>query len=100
MADFDADKNGTLSLEEFEKLWLKARFERMVREFQRFDWKGDQPLRLKVVNKVLSLQVGKTAVAKRLELPNYSAGEIAVGTYVTQYGPKPVVFQSLRVRSR
>jgi Ca2+-binding EF-hand superfamily protein len=41
VSDFDSDKTGTLSLEEFEKLWLKARFERMVREFQRFDRDGN-----------------------------------------------------------
>jgi hypothetical protein len=40
-ADFDADKNGTLSLQEFEALWIKARNEEMVREFQRFDRDGN-----------------------------------------------------------
>jgi hypothetical protein len=38
---FDADKNGTLSLGEFQNLWLKARNEEMVREFQSFDRDGD-----------------------------------------------------------
>jgi Ca2+-binding EF-hand superfamily protein len=39
--DFDGDKNAVLSLDEFEKLWLKARRESMVREFQRFDRDGN-----------------------------------------------------------
>jgi hypothetical protein len=39
--DFDADKNGTLSLQEFQALWIKARNEEMVREFQRFDRDGN-----------------------------------------------------------
>ena len=45
-AEFDADKNGTLSLEEFQKLWLKARNEMMVREFQHFDADGNAQLTL------------------------------------------------------
>ncbi|WP_421694184.1 EF-hand domain-containing protein [Aestuariivirga sp.] len=41
LADFDADKNGMLSLDEFKLLWLKARNEMMVREFQFFDRDGN-----------------------------------------------------------
>jgi Ca2+-binding EF-hand superfamily protein len=40
-ADFDRDKSGDLSLAEFEQLWLKARREEMVREYQDFDRDGD-----------------------------------------------------------
>jgi len=40
-AEFDIDKDGKLSLVEFEKLWLKARHRMMVREFQFFDTDGD-----------------------------------------------------------
>lgn len=39
--DFDRDKSGDLSLAEFEQLWLKARREQMVREYQDFDRDGD-----------------------------------------------------------
>ncbi len=39
--EFDTDKNGTLSLQEFQSLWLKARGEEMVREFQFFDRDGN-----------------------------------------------------------
>jgi hypothetical protein len=39
--EFDGDKNGNLSITEFQSLWLKARREEMVREFQRFDRDGD-----------------------------------------------------------
>lgn len=45
-AEFDADKNGILSLEEFQNLWLKARNEMMVREFQHFDADGNAQLTL------------------------------------------------------
>lgn len=44
--EFDADKNGGLSLKEFEGLWLKTRHEQMVREFQGFDRDGDGIVRL------------------------------------------------------
>jgi EF hand len=39
--DFDKDKSGELSIGEFEALWLKARREAMVREYQSFDRDGD-----------------------------------------------------------
>jgi Ca2+-binding EF-hand superfamily protein len=40
-AEFDADKNASLSVDEFRNLWLKARNEMMVREFQHFDSDGN-----------------------------------------------------------
>ena len=46
LAEFDADKNGTLSLDEFKGLWLKARQEQMVREFQEFDRDGNAQVTL------------------------------------------------------
>jgi len=39
--EFDKDKDANLTLQEFQDLWIKARHERMVREFQRFDRDGD-----------------------------------------------------------
>lgn len=45
-AEFDGDKNATLSLEEFKALWLKANNERMVREFQEFDADGNAQVTL------------------------------------------------------
>ena len=39
--EFDADKNASLSLDEFRALWLKARGEMIVREFQFFDTDGN-----------------------------------------------------------
>ncbi|MCA3574165.1 MAG: hypothetical protein IOC86_09630 [Aestuariivirga sp.] len=39
--EFDADKNTSLSLDEFRALWLKARGEMIVREFQFFDVDGN-----------------------------------------------------------
>jgi hypothetical protein len=44
--EFDANDDGQLSLQEFQALWLRARFEQMVREFQRFDRNGDAQVTL------------------------------------------------------
>ena len=41
LAEADADKNATLSLDEFKILWLKAKQQEMVREFQVFDRDGN-----------------------------------------------------------
>ena len=41
LAKFDTDGNGTLSLQEYEALWLDAYRERMVDEFQRHDDDGN-----------------------------------------------------------
>lgn len=38
---FDSDKNGNLTLKEFEALWLEAHRKEMVREFQKLDPNGD-----------------------------------------------------------
>jgi Ca2+-binding EF-hand superfamily protein len=40
-AEFDIDKDLGLTLQEFERLWLKARHVEMVRDFQLFDRDGD-----------------------------------------------------------
>ena len=45
-AQFDGDKNATLSLEEFKGLWMLANQERMVREFQEFDRDGNAQVTL------------------------------------------------------
>lgn len=41
LAAYDADGNGTLSIDEFEGAWNEMTRERMVRGFQRFDRDGD-----------------------------------------------------------
>lgn len=41
LAEFDTDKDGSLSLEEYQALWLDAYRERMVDNFQRHDDDGD-----------------------------------------------------------
>lgn len=41
LGEFDGDKSGALGLTEFQNLWLKARNQQMVREFQSFDKDGN-----------------------------------------------------------
>lgn len=70
------------------------------REVGRHLWKGVQPFRLSVEKKQLQLTIGKETVVDELDLPNYGAGEILLGTYETKYGAKPLRIQSLRVRAK
>ncbi len=56
---FDADKDASLNLAEFEKLWLQANRERMVREFQRFDEDGDAKVTLDEYKKPLEGMVAR-----------------------------------------
>jgi len=46
LATHDGDKDGKLSLAEFEKLWLEVKRQRMVRSFQRIDRDGDASITL------------------------------------------------------
>ena len=57
--EFDKDKSGDLSLAEFEVLWLKARHEMMVREFQEFDRDGDAKLTLEEYRAPLNAMVSR-----------------------------------------
>ncbi len=86
--------------------WLVAEFrdgkglEDTHREFYRFVWKGDQPLKMTVEGKVFNLIAGREIVAQDLPLPNYQGGDLIVGTYDTRYGPKPLSIESLRIRAK
>lgn len=51
---FDTDKNGSLNLKEFEALWLEAKRQEMIREFQRLDPNGDAALSLDEYKEPLS----------------------------------------------
>jgi Ca2+-binding EF-hand superfamily protein len=55
----DADKDGSLSLAEFEKVWMEANRQRMVREFQRFDTDGDAKVTLEEYRKPLADMVAR-----------------------------------------
>ena len=57
--EFDKDKTGDLTLAEFETLWLKARRQGMVREFQEFDRDGDGKLTLDEYKAPLNAMVSR-----------------------------------------
>jgi EF hand len=57
--EFDADKTGDLTLAEFEALWLRARREMMVREFQEFDRDGDGKVTLDEYKAPLNAMVSR-----------------------------------------
>ena len=52
--EFDGDKNASLSIDEFQNLWLKARREQMVREFQEFDRDGNAQVTLEEYNQPMA----------------------------------------------
>lgn len=68
-------------------------------EVKHFEWKDDQPLRMLVKEKKLTVVVGKTSIVEDYPLENYTAGDLFLGTYDTRYGPKPIGVRSLRVRA-
>ncbi|MDP9136689.1 MAG: EF-hand domain-containing protein [Pseudomonadota bacterium] len=55
--EFDADKSGGLTIAEFEALWLKARRDQLVREYQEFDRDGDGKLTLDEYKMPLAMMV-------------------------------------------
>lgn len=67
-------------------------------DIKKYEWRGEQPLRMSIVNQQLNLTVGETVIAKEFPLDNYSPGEVFLGTYDTRYGPRKVAVKSLRVR--
>ena len=70
------------------------------REVTRFEWKGARRLRVAVIAERLSLAVDEQVLYEAVELPEYRAGIVALGTYDTRYGPKPLRIASLRIRER
>ncbi|WP_437204806.1 hypothetical protein [Planctomicrobium sp. SH664] len=68
-------------------------------EFDKFEWKGEQPFSIKVANSNLTVTVGKFTVINTVPLHNYSAGSIVVGVYDTKYGPRAVGIKSLSIRA-
>ena len=68
-------------------------------EVKQYDWRGDQPFRMIVKDKLLSVTVGKTPIVEEYPLDNYTAGQIFLGTYNTRLGARPLKVKSLRIRA-
>lgn len=70
-----------------------------TKEYEKFDWKDEQPFRFAVEDEAFSLEVGKFKVFTKEPLPGYTPGFVVLGVYDTRYGPKPLRLRSLRVKS-
>jgi hypothetical protein len=62
-------------------------------------WTKPDRLELVVKENLVSLKIGKETLVKDLELPNYHAGDLIIGTYDTKYGPKRLQIRSARIRA-
>jgi hypothetical protein len=68
-------------------------------ELKQFEWKGSQEARVTVNDGQVTVELGATKVLDAESLPNYQPGEVIFGVYDTRYGPRPVRFESLRIRA-
>ena len=68
------------------------------REVARYQCRGNESLKMKVESGKLTLQIDRRVLIDQEELPNYQGGEILLGTYDTNYGPKPLKIYGLRIR--
>lgn len=69
------------------------------RELVRYECKGKESLRLRVVNNKVSLSIGNQKIMDQVELGALHEGDIILGTYNSQYGPKPVKIYGIRMRT-
>ncbi len=70
------------------------------RELTRYSWGGSLVTKLSVQDKRVTLRAGKRRIASDVELPNYHAGDVIIGTYKSQYGPKKLRLGNLRIRAK
>lgn len=70
-----------------------------TQEFEKFEWRNEQPFKLAVGDDKLSLTVGKFKVFDQLALSGYHPGAIVLGVYDTRYGPRTMKVKSLRIKS-
>ncbi len=68
-------------------------------ELEHFEWLREQPFRLTVAKKELTLEVAKRVVADHMPLDNYEKGRVLLGVYDTRYGAKKMRVNSLRMRA-
>jgi len=68
-------------------------------EVGKFEWRREQTMHLTVRDQELNLVVGKVKVLDRQKLSNYDTGDVVLGVYDTNYGPRPMRILSLRMRA-
>lgn len=62
--------------------------------------KGVMPVRISVTNDEVTLTVGKSVVVNKAKLSNYEAGEVILGTFPCQYGPRPISVSAFKWRTK
>jgi|GEM_PF-6022592 len=68
-------------------------------EFEKFEWKGEQPFRLVMEESRLTFEIGRHRQFHELPIEGYAPGRIILGTYDTRYGPRPLLVKSLKLRA-
>lgn len=68
------------------------------REIANVDLNGEGALRIRVLEKELSMQVLDQLIVHDYTLKHYQPGAIMIGTYNSRYGPKKLGIASLRMR--
>jgi len=69
------------------------------REIGRYESRGKESLKLRVIENKVSITIGNRQLLEDVELTSLHEGDIILGTYDTQYGPKPVKIYGLRLRT-
>ncbi|WP_437192117.1 hypothetical protein [Planctomicrobium sp. SH527] len=75
---------------------IEGRFQ----EFPKFEWKGEQPFQLQIVDEKLTLTIGRHRLFEEQVLPGYTEGQIILGIHDTRYGPRPLRIKSLKIQSK
>ncbi len=68
-------------------------------EIGRYESRGKESLKLRVVENKVSMTIGNRKLLEDIELTSFHEGDIILGTYDTQYGPKPVKVYGIRLRN-
>lgn len=68
------------------------------REIVRYACRGEELLKFSVVSNRLKLQFNRRVLIDE-DVPDYESGDIILGTYDTQYGPKPLKILGIRLRT-
>ncbi len=69
------------------------------REIGRYESRGKESLKLRVFDGKVTMSIGNRMLLENVELTSLHEGDIILGTYDTQYGPKPVKIYGLRLRT-
>ncbi len=69
-----------------------------TQEFGKYEWKGEMPFRVTVVNERLTFEIGRYKLFNEQLIEGYTPGQIILGTYDTRYGPRPLRVKTLKIQ--